>query len=86
MKKFRVRLSYILAALLILGSIFITPYYTSFADEPEEKTIAQETKQEAFTEDGYTGKAFEENINGEDDHSTFSDEMLKAAISRYKEP
>ncbi len=36
MKNIRVRLSYILAALLILGSIFITPYYTSFADDPED--------------------------------------------------
>ncbi|MBP5169898.1 MAG: hypothetical protein ILP14_11960, partial [Oscillospiraceae bacterium] len=91
MKKFRVRLSYILAALLILGSIFITPYYTSFADEPEENAIVQETEQELFAEDAYAEDDFtegviEENNTGEDDHSTFSDAMLQAAINRYKKP
>ncbi len=87
MKKFRVRLSYILAALLILGSIFITPYYTSFADEPEENAIVQETEQELFAEDASAEDAFaEEDITEEDDHSEFSDEMLQAAINRYKRP
>ncbi len=81
MKKIRVRLSYILASLLILGSFFISPNYTSFADEPEEKTIVQETEQDSFAED-----AVEENITLEDDHSEFSDEMLQAAINRYKKP
>ena len=74
MKKFRIRLSYILAALLILGSIFITPYYTSFADEPEDPVIIQE------------GDFVEENFTGEDDHSEFSDAMLQAAINRYRKP
>ena len=48
MKKFRVRLSYILAALLILGSIFISPNYTSFADESEDPVIIQETEDTAL--------------------------------------
>ena len=86
MKKFRVRLSYILAALLILGSIFITPYYTSFADEPEDPVIIQETEQDAFAEDAFAGDVIEENFTGEDDHSEFSDAMLQAAINRYRKP
>ena len=86
MQKFRVRLSYILAALLILGSIFISPNYTSFADESEDPVIIQETEQDAFAEDAFAGDVIEENFTGEDDHSEFSDAMLQAAINRYRKP
>ena len=86
MNKFRVRLSYILAALLILGSIFITPYYTSFADESEDPVIIQETEQDAFAEDAFAGDVIAEDSLEETDHSEFSDDMLQAAISRYRRP
>ncbi|MBR3261719.1 MAG: hypothetical protein IKF93_01185 [Lachnospiraceae bacterium] len=86
MTNFRVRLSYILAALLILGSIFISPNYTSFADESEDPVIIQETEQDAFAEDDFAGDVIEENFTGEDDHSEFSDTMLQAAINRYRKP
>lgn len=86
MKKMRIRLSYILAALVILSSIFFTPYYTSFADESDDPAIAQETVQEAITEDTVTEEALTEDSLEETDHSEFSDDMLQAAISRYRRP
>ena len=64
MKKFRVRLSYILAALLILGSIFISPNYTSFADESEDPVIIQETEQDAFAEDDFAFLTAERGLAG----------------------
>ena len=66
MKKFRIRLAYLFAALLIVSSLFLTPYYVTFAEDGEEEPVLQE----ALTEE---------------DHSTFSEGMLSAAISRYEE-
>ena len=106
MKRIRIRLSYILAALLLIGSLFLTPYYTTRANEPDASAAMQEdatqdaatqdaaaqeaATQEAVTQDAVTQDAATQEAAAqeaaEDDHSTFSNEMIQAAINRYKKP
>lgn len=91
MKRIRIRLSYILAALLLIGSLFFTPYYTTRANEPDASAAMQEDAaigedtQEIPAEDVTPDAAIDADA-ADDDHSTFSDKMLSAAINRYKKP